>query len=372
MKREWVVTLTIQVKLLADAAQTAILKKTLVAENAACDWISERAWRTKTFSQIPLHRLVYNACRGAFPELASQVVIRANAKVVNAYKLDREVQRKFRPSGSFPYDARLLSWNLAESVVSIWSLAGRLRVPFICGKRQLQMLSYDRGEAYLVFRDGSFYLFVAVSLPETETPPCENWLGVDLGLVNIAKDSEGRTYGEAKKVAGIRKRRWRQRKRLQSKCTRSAKRVLKRLRRRETRFIHHQNHIISKQICAEAKRTGHGIALEDLKGIRGRIRASKAQRRILHSWAIADLQSKIAYKCRLNGIPITFVDPRDTSRSCPACGHVAKGNRKTRDRFECVNCGFTADADTNAAGIISRRAAIDRPHERDGVRAHVR
>ena len=365
-------TLTVQVKLLVDAAQTEILKKTLMAENAACNWISEKAWRTNTFSQIPLHRLVYHACREAFPQLASQVVVRANAKVVDAYKPDREVQRKFRPLGSFPYDARLLSWNLAESVVSIWSLAGRLRIPFICGKRQLRMLFYDRAEADLVFRDGAFYLFVSVSLPETETPPCENWLGVDLGLVNIAKDSEGRTYGEAKKVAGIRKRRWRQRKRLQSKGTRSAKRVLKCLRRRETRFVHHQNHIISKQICAEAKRTGCGIALEDLKGILGRIRAPKAQRRILHSWTFADLQSKIAYKCRLNGIPIRFVDPRNTSRSCPACGHVAKGNRKTRGRFECVNCGFTADADTNAAGIISRRAAIDRPHERDGVRAHVR
>ncbi|MGO8931717.1 MAG: RNA-guided endonuclease InsQ/TnpB family protein [Limisphaerales bacterium] len=300
------------------------------------------------------------------------MVIRANAKVVDAYKLDRAVQTKFRPLGSFPYDARLLSWNLAESAVSIWSLAGRLRISFICGKRQLQMLFYDRGEADLLFREGSFYLFVSVSLPETEAPRCENWLGVDLGLVNIAADSEGRTYGEARKVAGIRKRRWRQRKRLQSKCTRSAKRVLKRLRSRETRFIHHQNHTISKQICAEAKRTGCGIALEELKGIRGRIRASKAQRRILHSWAFADLQSKIAYKCRLNGIAIKFVDPTNTSRSCPACGHVAKGNRKTRDRFACVSCGFTADADTNAAGIISRRAAIDRPHERGGVRAHVR
>lgn len=172
MKRDWIVTLTVQVKLMASPTQAAILKKTLIAENAACDWISERAWKTKTFSQIPLHQLVYNACRKALPQLASQVVIRANAKVVDAYKVDRVVQRKFRPLGSFPYDARLLAWNLAESVVSIWSLAGRLRIPFICGKRQLQMLFYDRGEADLIFRDGSFYLLVSVSLPETETPPC--------------------------------------------------------------------------------------------------------------------------------------------------------------------------------------------------------
>jgi transposase len=83
------------------------------------------------------------------------------------------------------------------------------------------------------------------------------------------------------------------------------------------------------------------------------------------------LQSKIAYKCRLNGIAIKFIDARNTSQTCPVCGNVAKSNRKTRDRFACVNCGLTADADTNAAGIISRRAAIDRPYERDGIRAQV-
>jgi putative transposase len=366
------VILTIQLKLLASAAQVAVLKTTLTAANAACDWISEQAWITKTFSQVKLHHQIYKPCRTSFPALASQIVIRANAKVVDAYKLDKRVQRKFRTLGCFPYDARLLSWNLAKCTVSIWSLAGRLTIPFVCGPKQYQMLFHDRGEADLVYRKGSFYMLIAVKIPDTEAKPCESWLGVDLGLVNLAADSDGKTYGDAKTVAGIRKRRWRQRKRLQSKCTRSAKRVLKRLRGRETRFVSHENHVISKQICAEAKRTGRGIGLEFLKRIRSRIRASKGQRRILHSWAFADLQSKIAYKCRLNGIPIKFVDPRNTSRSCPACGHVAKANRKTRDRFECVNCGFTADADTNAARIISRRAAIDRPYERDGVRAHVR
>ncbi len=69
------VTLTIQLKLRVDATQAKVLKQTLLLGNAACNWISERAWASKTFSQFPLHRLTYAACRNAFPGLASQVVV---------------------------------------------------------------------------------------------------------------------------------------------------------------------------------------------------------------------------------------------------------------------------------------------------------
>lgn len=359
--------LTVQVKLLASEQQAKLLKETLKSANAACDWISQRAWEKQVFAQLPLHKLVYYPCREAFPKLASQVVVRANAKVVDSYKLDCKVARKFRPLGSFPYDERLLSWNMEQGTVSLWSVNGRLKLPFICGERQQAMLQHERGQADLVFREGTFYLFVSVSLPETKQPKCEDWLGIDLGIANIAADSDGRTYGNAKKVSGLRERRFRQRKRLQSRCTRSAKRVLRRLSGRESRFVRQTNHEISKQIVAEAKRTGRGIALEDLTYIRARIRATKSQRRRLHSWAFADLQAKIAYKSRLIGVPVRFVDPRNSSRTCPSCGQIAKANRKTRDTFACISCGFTADADTNAARELSRRAVIIQPHERASV-----
>ena len=360
-----------QVKLLADTSQNAALKATLKRANAACDWLSELAWKAKEFSQLGLHKIGYAPARKQFPDLSSQVIVRAVAKTVDAYKLDCKVCRRFKPLGSFPYDARILSWRMDKSTVSIWALGGRLKIPFVCGPRQLEMLKHERGEADLVFRGGTFYLFVCVTLPETLAPACTEWLGIDLGLVNLARSSDGQTFGDAKKVAGVRDRRWRQRKRLQSRCTRSAKRVLRSLRGREARFVHHENHVISKQIVGVAKRTGIGIALEDLRGIRDRIRASKKQRRVLHSWAFADLLSKIEYKCRLNGVPVKKVDPRNTSRTCPACGCVNRKNRPTRDKFACVSCGFTADADTNAARNISGRAVVIQPHERWGVRDHV-
>jgi transposase len=48
------------------------------------------------------------------------------------------------------------------------------------------------------------------------------------------------------------------------------------------------------------------------------------------------------------------VDPRNTSRTCPACGHRVRENRVTLAEFRCVSCGHCAHADVNAARNILR------------------
>lgn len=361
--------LTVKVKLLCSHEQALILKRTLVEANAACSFISELSYSEKVFHKFALHALAYRKARTRFPLISSDATNRAVHKVAQSYLVTKSSQHSFNPLGGFPYDRKMVTWKKDSALVSIWSVAGRLKIPVICNHKQKALLENRTGQSKLVLQKQKLFLFVSVNVTE-QLGAASGWIGVDLGLVNLAQSSDGHTFGHAGKVAGIRMMRWRQRKRLQSKCTRSARRVLRRLRGRESRFIQDTNHVISKQICDVAKRTGRGIALEDLRGIRERIRARKNQRRILHSWAFYDLQSKIAYKGRLLGIPVKFIDPRNTSRTCPACGHIAKANRKTRDVFECVGCGFTADADTNGAENI-RLAAINQPNARKGVREHV-
>ena len=359
--------LTVQVKLLPTPEQSLELRETLELANHAACRLSQLAWDKKEFRQFPMHLLFYKQIRGEFP-LSAQIVVRLNAKVADAYKLDKKVKRVFRKHGSISYDARILDFQLAASTVSIWAIKGRIKhLPFVCGERQRKLLELPKGESDLILRNGKWFLNVTVDVPEEREQEAVGWLGIDLGLTNLAQSSDGQTFGDARKVAGIRARRWRQRKRLQAKGTRSAKRVLRRLSGRERRFVQVTNHTIAKQISAVAKRTKRGIALEKLTGIRTRIRASKKQRRILHSWAFADLQAKIAYKSRLIGVPVKFVDPRNTSRTCPACGSVSKKNRPTRDKFACQTCGFTADADTNAAGNIARRGAFNHPNAETSV-----
>lgn len=59
-------------------------------------------------------------------------------------------------------------------------------------------------------------------------------------------------------------------------------------------------------------------------------------------------------KAESAGREVMAVDPRDTSRTCPGCGHVAKENRPTQDTFHCVSCGHTAHADTVGALNVLR------------------
>jgi predicted transposase len=76
--------LTAVVKLVPTEEQRALLYQTLETTNAACNVISDKAWDTKTFSRVPLHRLTYVPIRAAYP-LAAQVVVRAIAKVVDEF-----------------------------------------------------------------------------------------------------------------------------------------------------------------------------------------------------------------------------------------------------------------------------------------------
>ncbi|WP_348541655.1 hypothetical protein [Streptomyces sp. MZ04] len=66
----------------------------------------------------------------------------------------------FRPQGAQPYDDRMLSWQIAEQRISIWTVHGRVKsVAFTAGPEQLATLAlYRRGESDLVHRDGMWFL----------------------------------------------------------------------------------------------------------------------------------------------------------------------------------------------------------------------
>ena len=66
----------------------------------------------------------------------------------------------------------------------------------------------------------------------------------------------------------------------------------------------------------------------------------------------------LAHKADSAGRRLIPVDPRDTSRTCPNCGHVAKENRVTQADFECVACGHAANADVVGALNVAYRAGL--------------
>jgi putative transposase len=352
--------LTVQLKLQPTPAQADALRRTLETANAACDYISQVAFSTQTFRQFAIHKLTYQAARETF-HLAAQLTVRCIAKVADAYKRDRKSLRSFAPQGAVAYDDRILSFALPDSLISIWTLDGRQAIPLVYGEHQHRLLKQQRGETKLAFVGGNWYLFTTCEVETPELSEADSALALDLGVTNIATDSDGEVHS-GKAIKNVRYRHRRLRNKLQKLGTLGSRRRLRQLAGQERRFAKHINHCLSKRIVAKAECTKRAIALEELTHIRTRMKARRSQRAILHSWAFAQLRNFIVYKAQLRGVPVHFVDPRNTSRSCPTCGHCAKENRKTQASFVCTSCGFAGPADVIAASNIASRAAVNRPH----------
>lgn len=352
--------LTLQIKLLVDQKQKESLLNTMEAFNDACNFISDRCQELKTASKFKLQKDCYYTIREKF-NLSAQMAIRAFAKVAATYKTDKKKHHKFRKYGAMVLDNRLLSYKSMDRC-SILSLDGRLIIPFVIGE-YFKAKHYTRikGEADLVYRNHQFFLYQVCDIPEKVERNVDTFLGVDLGVKNIATDSKGKIFS-GDHVNGLRRRYAKVRKRLQHKGTKSAKRLLVKRKHKEQRFVKNINHIISKKLVDKAECTDSGIKLEDLQGIRSRIKARKSQRRQQHSWSFYDLRTKIEYKAKLRGVPVVLVDPKYTSQECSECGHVSKSNRKSQSVFVCTSCGFSCHADVNAAINIEGRAPVNEPY----------
>lgn len=344
-----------QVKLLATEEQSQSLKRTLEWANEACDYLSGRAWQSRIFGQYALQKLAYYDMREQFPELSSQIIVRCIARVANAYKLGKKTKRRFRPLSAIAYDERILHWYTEKGIVSIWAAGGRQKITYACGERQRQLLQFQQGQSDLVLWKGEFYLHATCNVEEMELTEPDDVLGIDLGIVNLATDSDGESYsGEA--VEKNRRILAHRRRNLQHKGTKAAKRKLKQISGKQANFQRNVNHTISKRIVQKAQDTNRAIAVENLTGIRKRTTVRRKQRARHANWSFYQLKRFIAYKCKLAGVPLFEVDPRNTSRLCPSCGCIDKKSRRTQFLFSCVHCGYSAPADHNAAANIAVRA----------------
>jgi putative transposase len=337
------------------------MKQTIVVKLIPLDAIAEVAFAQRLANKIELQKVVYYDVRQRFG-LPAQLTVRAIAKVVEAYKRDKSNRPSFRAHGAVCYDQRIMRW-LGTRAVSLATLQGRVEVPIRFGDYQAARLDRRLGQADLIYRDGVFYLYATIDMPEPPPEEPDDYLGLDLGIVNLVADSDGVTYSGAEVE---RRRRFdvHRRRNLQRKATKAARRKLRQFGRKRSRYQRDTNHVITKAVVRNAKGTGRGIALEDLKGIRDRTTVPGRQRARHGNWSFHQLRSFIEYKSRAAGVRVVVVDPRNTSRTCLECSHCARSNRASRDRFLCQACGHAAPADNTAArNIASRaRAAVMQPN----------
>jgi IS605 OrfB family transposase len=344
------------------------LKDTVEKYALACDAILAVAVREKTSNKVKLQHACYREIRERFG-LSANLTVRAIARVAWSIKAARKkgkVVKKFKPT-SIDYDERIFAYRENEEAVSLSTTKGRVHVPLVLGQYQRDALRGKKPTAAkLVYRDREWFVHIVIEDDpgQRSNPICA--IGVDRGVYNIATTSTGKFYS-GRKAMHVREKFASRRKALQSFGTKGAKRALKRLSGRESRYIRDLNHRISKAIVAEAVRKNATIKLEDLTGIRDRLkRFSRTWNRKVHAWAFRELEKMIRYKAESAGVKLVSVPARDTSRECSKCGAVDE-NSRSGAHFKCAVCGYRLAADLNAARTISgrhacpERAAVNRP-----------
>ena len=137
--------------------------------------------------------------------------------------------------------------------------------------------------------------------------------------------------------------------------------------RREKKRVRQLLHQKAKEIVKTAKEKKQVIVVERLKGFRYLHQKGngegKGKSRRLAQWPFHALQAYILYGANWEGVPVEFVNPALTSKTCHKCGFVNRKPKLTEREWLRPNCGATLDRDLNAAINIERRGRMPCPGE---------
>jgi putative transposase len=205
---------------------------------------------------------------------------------------------------------------------------------------------------------------------EVETPvhPSTAIVGIDMGIARFATLSDGSYFAplnsfKRQEKALVKAQRAMSRKQKFSNNWKKAKANVQKIHARignaRRDYLHKATTTISKNhamVCIEdlqvrnMSKSASGTTETPGKNVKAKSGLNKA---ILdQGWY--EFRRQLDYKLAWNGGQLIAVPPRNTSRTCPCCGHIAKENRLSQARFECVECGFEENADLVGAINVLR------------------
>ncbi len=376
---------------LSDKEVSAIVetrKQYAKAFNMSVDCLISNSSTSKRF----LHKVQYERIKEECPTLPTGLIQCARDVAVEAVKSwnekktrqkqknPKKAENMRRPSMkekcTMRYDVRTVT--LRGSQLTFSTCDRRIRtiisIPGFFTERYPETEGWKpKGANIGINRKGRVFVNLIYECPDCNIVENDGKIvGLDRGVYNIVTTSDGTHYG-AKDVRRVKRKYNHVRSELQEKGTRSARRRLKAISGCEKRFVHDQNHCISKKLANTDKDVSIYV-LEDLSSMnmkRLKGKSNKTMRKWLSAWSYSDLEFKIAYKCQRNGIRVEFVDARYTSQKCSVCKTIDKASRKG-NRYICRHCGSNMHADTNAAINIrdnyitriqqSGQAAVNQPY----------
>ncbi len=262
-------------------------------------------------------------------------------QILRKYSRNRNARKVNRAKLTVP--AQGIKSNHEDRTVSVPSLKLEMNYLFRNDFEKVSQIELDNEFAY-----------ISVTVPENTTIEPDGYLGVDRNTVGhiavVGNPKTGKILKLGKEAEHIHRKYKNMRRNLQKK---GKYKKVKKTKRREKNIVKDINHNVSKKIVQKAKQNGMGIKLEYLQGIRN-ARSGRNFRYSLNSWSFYQLEKMIEYKARLLGIPVVYVDPRNTSRECSRCGQI--GNRSGKS-FKC-QCGHVDHADVNASFNIALRPPL--------------
>ncbi len=348
------------------------LRATLAGFQGVQQRISAACYNDSTpLSALALHRAVYDQVKGT---LSSQMTCTAIRLVAGAYASaranKRPAKRPFqftRPTALFLIGTRGRDARFCDDgTLSLWTVAGRKRIAYNVPDafKQTFAEATEIDSMTVTERDGRLLGRVVVTL-RVPDPKGIHPVGIDLNETNalVAVDPDGAILfvsGKEFKVRNVRTRKTRARlqrtlaaRKAQKQDTRSVRRLLKRLGRKQR----NRTRAFCQQTAATLVRWAPAdtvLVFERLTlpqpSKRWRMRAGT--RRRLSQWQRRLIRQCVTNAAERRGLLVDDVNPASTSQDCSRCGLRGVQNRHV---FTCPHCGYEAHADVNAAMNIRLR-----------------
>ncbi|MCH5464628.1 RNA-guided endonuclease TnpB family protein [Levilactobacillus tujiorum] len=244
--------------------------------------------------------------------------------------------------------------------ISLTTLGKRTKMSFtIKGFEQYFQNGWKLGTARLVHSQGKWALHIGITkeVADFAVEQQAQIVGIDRGLRFLATtyDRQGKTlFFSGQKILLKRKKFLENRRRLQSKGTKSAKKKLKQLAQRENRWMADVNHQVSKTLVA-AYGPHTLFVLEDLTNITFNTDdLPKSLRNSHRSWSFFQLESFLIYKAQAMQSTVVKVSPTYTSQRCPKCGLIERANRHHETHeYHCRQCQYRSNDDRLGAMNIA-------------------
>ena len=278
-----------------------------------------------------------------------------------------QFKRKSNAADSFTYPDR--------NQITVDSGNGRIKVPKLgwLRYRNSREVPGEVRSASVSLRAGKWYVSILTAREVEQPVPYGAALGIDVGVARFASLSDG-TY--IAPLASFRKRKQRLAK-YQRRMARKVKgssnwkkarariqRIHARIANARADFLHKASDTISKNHAM--------IAVEDLqvrnmsKSAKGtadapgrNVRAKSGLNKTIPDQGWGEFRRQLEYRTAWRGGCFVAVPPRNTSRTCPCCGHISAENRKTQALFACIKCGHTANADhVGAVNVLAAGHAV--------------